>query len=166
MRLALLGEGRSHAIDQVNLGTTANIWPGRLLDKSIKPLGQPRPSASGRPPNGTRVNNDWMPDIWSRTASRDRAETLMNGTMPLPPGSGGWPQFFLVWRQVLGQADGPRVPNGHFIQRECPWHKPGVAAQMLIGQEEDALAAGESPLESGAALDEYRPARRARRRKP
>ena len=43
------------------------------------------------------------------------------------------------------------IPDGHLVERDA--HRPGgVAAEVLVGEEEDATAAGERPFEHGAGV--------------
>jgi hypothetical protein len=74
-------------------------------------------------------------------------KALMDGAVALPEQDAAGGELLLR----LAPLNGPRVPDRHLVQRNAHG-VAGVAAQVLVGQKEDALAAGEGPLEGGAGV--------------
>ena len=79
-------------------------------------------------------------------------EALMHGAMALPEEDAAVLELlFCLAAAIFTKLDGPRIPDGHLVQRNAHG-VAGVAPQVLVGQEENALAAGEGPLEGGASV--------------
>ena len=72
-------------------------------------------------------------------------KTLMNRAVALPEQDAAGRQALLR----LAALQAPRIPDRHLLQRNSHGIS-GVAAEVLIGQKEDALTAGKGPFHGGA----------------
>ena len=79
-------------------------------------------------------------------------KALMNGAVTLPQNdAAGGEGFLRLAAAVCTELHGPRIPDRHLVQRNAHGVS-GVAAEMLVGKEEDALVTCESPFKGGAGV--------------
>jgi len=109
------------------------------------------PSASafsGKPPSGIRgCTITWMPgSLGAHLVHMAGQKALMHGAVTLPQhNAAGRELFFCLSAVALPNLNRPKDPHGHLVQRNSHG-EPRVAAQVLVGQEEDSLSPPKRPL--------------------
>ncbi len=163
--LVLIGEAVGHAIDEMNLSADGELGAFRsLFDERDELLcGAESVGFLADFPAAFGMDDDLDAGIFgAHLVDVAGQKALMDGAMALPEQNA-------AGREALGtftSRQGPRVPDGHLIERDSHG-VAGVAAQVLVGQEEDALASREGPPEGSAGVGRGADqAAAARRRKP
>ena len=149
--LALGGEPPGQPVHEVNLGADGEAGPLRAPLRPERSAARSSPSASAFWHTSQRHSGwtiTWIPGYLARTSSTWLGKKRWCTEQ--------WP--FHSSTRLAGQFGGglaalqsPWVPHRHFVQRNA--HRIArVPAQVLVGQEQDALAAGEGPLKCRARI--------------
>jgi hypothetical protein len=151
MRLPSFGETPGHAVHQVNLRADGEHRPAGPLNNLDEPLsGTQRVSLLADLPAALGMHDDLDAGILGahlvHMAGQESADAPRSG----PSRAGcGWRRAVFSGPWPALQA--PGVPDRHLLQRNA--HRiAGVAAQVLVGQKQDALAARKGPLEGCARI--------------
>ena len=141
---------QGQAVDEADFGADGPDAAGRgLVDGLADELGGAVQVGDLEGFHGT-FGVDQDVDVGVAVAGRldlGRGEAGVDGAMALPEDHPGVAQLFLG---VAAQAlEG--IPDDHFVQGNTEL-EGGVAAQVLVGEEEDALGPLEGPLEDGGGV--------------
>src|ERR1017187_745981 len=152
---AFRGEAAGEAGDQVNLGSDGEYGAGGgVLNNLDEALGGAQcVGLLVDLPVALRMHDDLDAGILGADLVDVAGEkALMNGAVAIPQNdAAGGEGFLRLAAAVRAELHGPRIPYGHLVKGDAHG-VPGVAAEMLFGEEEDALTTRESPFKGGAGV--------------